>query len=452
MKSLLYDAIIIGFGKGGKTLAGKLAQAGRTVALIEKDPGMYGGTCINVGCIPSKSLIRSASRIDPDAPFEEQAFRYRQAVEEKRRLTAMLRKKNYDKLAGLPNVTIYNGTARFAGPLLVEVQTADGTLSLTGGQIFINTGSVPRIPPIEGVQETAGVYTSAGLMERDDLPQRLVVIGGGYIGLEFASMYSGFGSKVTVIQDGETFLPREDEDMAAQIREILEERGVEFCLGAQIRKIESGPAVAFEWQGREHRLEADAVLIATGRVPNTMELNTEAAGIERTSRGGVKVDAYLRTTADNVWAMGDVTGGAQHTYISLDDSRIVWSQLSGGRPYTAADRQNVPISVFLATPYARVGLNEREAKAAGYTVKIAKLPAAAIPKAQVLKAPQGLLKAVIDDNTGRILGAMLLCEESFETINVIKLAMDMGADYTILRDQVFTHPTMTEALNDLFAV
>lgn len=452
MNSISYDAIIIGFGKGGKTLAGKLAGAGKQVALIEKDAGMYGGTCINVGCIPSKSLIHSAARTDPDAPFEDQAFGYRQAIEEKRRLTAVLRKKNYDKLAGLPTVTIYDGQARFIGPRRVEVQTARETVELVGTQVFINTGSTPRIPPIDGIGETAGVYTSAGLMEVDDLPQRLVIVGGGYIGLEFASMYSGFGSQVTVIQDGDIFLPKEDEDVAAEIREQLEESGVQFILSAHIQRMENGPALVYEWQGATHRIDADAVLVATGRVPNTADLNLSAAGVELTSRGAVKVDDRLRTTAENVWAMGDVTGGAQHTYISLDDSRIVWSQLSGGRLYTASDRKNVPYSVFLATPYARVGLNEWEARQAGYTVKIVRLPAAAVPKAQVLKAPQGLLKAVIDEPTGHILGAMLLCEESYETVNVIKLAMDMGADYTLLRDQIFTHPTMTEALNDLFAV
>lgn len=194
------------------------------------------------------------------------------------------------------------------------------------------------------------------------------------------------------------------------------------------------------------------MLVATGRVPNAGALGCAAAGIELTPRGAVQVDGLLRTTAPNVWAMGDVTGGAQHTYLSLDDSRIVWSQLSGGRAYTTADRRNVPYSVFLSTPYSRVGMNEQEAKAAGYRIKIASLPAAAVPKAQVLGATQGLLKAVIDAESGRILGAMLLCEESYETINVIKLALDLHADAAVLRDQIFTHPTMTEALNDLFAL
>lgn len=452
MKNLKYDAVIIGFGKGGKTLAGKLAAIGKRVALVEKDPGMYGGTCINVGCIPSKSLIVSAAGALAAKTDTEKETYYRQSILEKRRLTEMLRKKNYSKLAALSNVTIYDGAARFTGPLQVEVTTADAILHLDAGQIFINTGSTPRIPPIAGIQTTRGVYTSAGLMDLDQLPKRLTIIGGGYIGLEFASMYSSFGSEVTVLQDGDSFLPREDEDVAAAIKQLLEEQGITFYLGAKINKIADGPAVLFDWQGEENCLEGDAILIATGRVPNTQELNCEAAGVILTPRGAVQVDEYLRTTAENIWAMGDVTGGLQHTYISLDDSRIVWNQLAGGKNYTTVNRKNVPYSVFLSTPYSRVGMNEREALEAGFHIKIATLPAAAIPKAQVLKAPKGLLKAVIDSDTNKILGAMLLCEESYETINVVKLAMDFGADYTVLRDQIFTHPTMTEALNDLFAI
>lgn len=448
MKTFQYDALILGFGKGGKTLAAKLAQAGRDVALVEKDPMMYGGTCINVGCIPSKSLIHSAAV----ATAADANAHYQNAVEEKRCLTAALRQKNYDKLAAFPNVTIYDGMARFVAPLEVEVRSENEAFHIRASQVFINTGSTPRLPPIDGVDSTPGVYTSAGLMDLDTRPARLVIIGGGYIGLEFASMYSRFGTEVTVLQDGETFLPKEDEDIAAEIKAQLERQGVTFCLGAAIEKIENGPAVIYQWQGQRRRLQVDAVLVATGRVPNTAALNCQAAGVELTPRGAVQVDAQLRTTAPNVWALGDVTGGLQHTYVSLDDARVVASQLFSAKPYDTSLRQNVPYSVFLATPYARVGLNEREAKAAGHEVKVAKLPAAAIPKAQVLQAPQGFAKAIIDARTGKILGAMLLYEESFETINLIKLAMDLGADYTVLRDQIFTHPTMTEALNDLFAL
>lgn len=452
MKAANYDAVIIGFGKGGKTLAGKLAGAGKSVAMIERNPMMYGGTCINTGCIPTKSLINSSKAADPRADSRTKAEIYRAAVEEKRRVTGILRKKNYEKLASLSNVTIYDGEAHFTGERQVEVLTKEGAVTLTGEQVFINTGSVSRIPDIEGIKEVKGVYASAGLMDLEVFPERLTIIGGGYIGLEFASIYSSFGSKVIVLQDGDVFLPREDEDIAAEMKKILEARGIQFFLGAKIKKVENGPRVIFDWMGEEQRVESDAVLVAAGRVPDTAALHCEAAGVKVTERGAVLVDENLQTTAPNIWAMGDVTGGLQHTYISLDDYRIVSSQIMGGKKRTAADRKYVPYSVFIDIPYSRVGMNEKEAIAKGHKVKIARMPVAAIPKSQILKSTEGVLKAVIDQETNKILGAMLLCEESFEAINIIKLAMDLNADYTVLRDQIFTHPTMSESFNDLFSV
>ncbi|QNM04843.1 FAD-dependent oxidoreductase [Qiania dongpingensis] len=449
-----YDAIIIGFGKGGKTLAAKLGAQGKRVAMIEKDSGMYGGTCINVGCIPSKSLVRSSgiAALHPEKSFEEKAREYKAAIEEKRRLTAALRGKNFSKLDDMEHVTVYNGTASFISNTVVSVKTENETFSLEGEKIFINTGGTPVIPPIEGLVGNPYVYTSAELMDLDILPERLVIIGGGYIGLEFASMYSGFGTKVTILQDGETFLKREDRDMAEAIRSILEERGVEFRLGAKIQKVEAKEGYAetrILWEGAEMLLQSQAVLAAAGRKPNTEGLDAENAGVRRNARGAVIVDDELKTSAPNIWAMGDVTGGLQFTYVSLDDFRIIWSQMNGG-DYTRADRKNVPYSVFITPSFSRVGLNEEEARAAGYQVKILKMPAAAIPKAQVLKNPKGLLKAVIDEKTNRILGAMLLCEESYEMINTVKLAMDLEADYRFLGKQIYTHPTMSEAFNDLF--
>ena len=441
-----YDAVIIGFGKGGKTLAGKLAGQGKKVAMIEKDAGMYGGTCINVGCIPSKSLVRSSGLAfnKKDASLEERAADYEAAIDEKRRLTSMLREKNFKKLDDLANVDVYNGTASFVSNTVVEIKTSEETLEIEGEKIFINTGGTPVIPPIKGLEGNPYVYTSAELMDLREYPKQLVIVGGGYIGLEFSSMYSGFGTKVTVLQDGEVLIPREDRDVAEAIQGVLENRGVTFKLGAQIQEIvraDGHARIKLTFKGQEEILEADAVLIATGRKPNTEGLRPERAGVELNRRGAVVVDDELKTTADNIWAMGDVHGGLQFTYTSLDDFRIIWSL-----------RKAVPYSVFISPSYSRVGMSETEAKKAGIPVKIAKLPAAAIPKAQVLKNPQGMLKAVIQEETGQILGAMLLCEESYEMINTIKLAMDLGAPYQVLRDQIYTHPTMSEAFNDLFAV
>jgi len=451
-----YDSIIIGFGKGGKTLAGALASRGETVALVERSSQMYGGTCINVGCIPSKSLVRGAAqaRLNPGASFEEKSSFYAAAIAEKRRVTGLLRGKNYDKLAGLEKVTILDGTAGFVSPTQVRVEGAQGSQVIEGGKIFINTGARPFVPPIPGLQGNPRVFISETLMDLDVLPRRLVIIGGGYISLEFASMYASYGSEVTILQDTQDFLPREDRDMAEAIRQVQESQGIRLEAGVAVDAIKdcgSHACVTYTQNGAQHTAEGEAVLVATGRRPNLQDLHPEAAGVELTPRGAVKVDDHLRTTAPNIWAMGDVTGGLQFTYVSLDDYRIVLSDLSGGSR-TLSDRRNVPYSVFMAPAFSRVGLSETEARQAGLNIKVAKLPAAAIPKAQVLRSTQGLLKAVVDADSGRILGAMLLCEESYEIINVVKLAMDAGLPYTALRDNIYTHPTMCEALNDLFAI
>lgn len=451
-----YDAVIIGFGKGGKTLAGSLAGMGKKVAMIEKSDKMYGGTCINVGCIPTKSLVNSAkaSVIQKPGSYDEKNRLYWEAVEEKRRLTGMLRKKNFDKLNDLDNVTVYNGLGSFVSANRVKIETAEETFEVEGDQIFVNTGSVSVIPPIKGIEGNPYVYTSDSLMELDVLPKRLAIIGGGYIGLEYASMYTDFGAEVTVYQIEDKLIPREDRDIAEAIQKAFEDKGVRFEMNVQTEEIENAgdeAVVHYKKDGTALSASADAVLIATGRKPNTDGLNLEAAGVEKTPRGAVKVDEKLRTSAPNIWAMGDVAGGLQFTYVSLDDFRIVKDQLAGSGKRASNDR-TVPYSVFIDPPFSRVGLNEEEAAAQGYHVKIAKLPAAAIPKAQVLRKAVGLLKAVIDADTNKILGAMLFCEESYEMINIVKLAMDAGLDYTVLRDQIFTHPTMSEALNDLFAV
>ena len=448
-----YDALIIGFGKGGKTLAGALAKQGKSVAVVERSDQMYGGTCINVGCIPTKSLVRSAqlSKL-AGGEFAEKEARYKTAIEEKRRLTTMLRGKNYDKL-NMGGVTVIVGEACFTGPKTVSVKSPDGIKEISGAQVFINTGAETVVPPIEGLQGNQYVYTSESIMELETLPKRLVIVGGGYIGLEFASIYANFGSQVTVLEGLDTFVPREDRDAAEEMRKVLEGSGIAIHLGAKVAAIEqqNGHAVvSCTMNGKAESFEAEAVLLAIGRRPNTKSLNCAAAGVELTPRGAVKTDEYLRTTAPDVWAMGDVVGGLQFTYVSLDDYRIVWSQLSGGAPRTLASRRNVPYSVFITPSFSRVGMSEKEAADAGIEVKIAKLPAAAVPKAQVLKEPRGFLKAIVDAKTDKILGASLFCEESYEVINTVKLAMDLGASYQVLRDMVFTHPTMSEALNDLF--
>lgn len=448
-----FDDVVIGFGKGGKTIAGALANAGRKVALIEKSDKMYGGTCINVGCIPTKSLVHSANTAVSGCAEGKAA--YAKAIARKAQLVEMLRSKNYQKLNTNPNVTVINGTAGFISAHEIEVAGDDGTAIIDSERFFINTGSSPFIPPIKGLEGNPYVYISETLLELQTLPDRMVIIGGGYIGVEFSSIYADFGVKVTILQDGDVFLPREDAEIAETVRKSLEKRGVQVLTEVQVKEIlqqEHFAEVRIQTKEGEKLIPAEAVLVATGRRPNTKDLNLEAAGVQVNERGGIITDNTRTTTAPNIFAMGDVAGGLQFTYISLDDYRIVASKLLGDGSYTLDKRGAVPYSVFLNPPFSRVGMSEKEAVAAGFQVKIAKLPAAAVPKAQVLEQTTGLLKAVIDADTGKILGAHLFCEESQELINLVKVAMDAGLEYKTLKNMIFTHPTMAEAFNDLFNI
>ncbi len=450
-----YDAIIIGFGKGGKTLAGALGNAGKRTLLIEQSPDMYGGTCINVGCIPTKFLVHKAAEARHAKTPEEKQTLYREAIEQELGLTAKLRSKNLQKAENTPNVTVLTGVARLLSETSVEVTTESGIEVLEGTRIFINTGSTPFIPPIEGLQNNTHVVTSDQLLKQTKRPDHLVIIGGGYIGVEFASVYADFGSHVTIIQDTDTFLPREDRDIAATILENLVARGIELITSAMVKRVseENGNAmVSVLKNGNALQIVADTVLVATGRKPNTAHLGLENVGIRLNNRGGIQVNEHLQTTLPHIYAMGDVIGGLQFTYISLDDFRVVRSAVLGDGSYTTHERGAVPYSVFTNPPFARVGINEEEARARGHAVKIARLPAAAIPKALVKEQPTGLLKAIVDEETDRILGAHLFCEDSHEVINLIKLAMDADLPYTHLRDMIFTHPTMSEALNELFNI
>ncbi len=449
-----YDAVILGFGKGGKTLANYLASKGEQVAVIEKSAQMYGGTCINVGCIPTKSLVDSAQRAAIKAlpTFAEKAAFYQQAVKDKKVLVEMLRNKNYHMLADQANVQVYQGIGSFLDEHSIQIVQEEHTEKIYGEKIFINTGSTPVVPPIPGLKDSTRVYLSETILDLQQLPAELVIVGGGYIGLEFASFYAQFGSKVTILQNTIDFIPREDRDIAEAVYKAMEMQGIQFVFGAELQQIQDEAEktrVVYRLEKTEKSILADAILVATGRRPNIDDLDVAAAGIETLPNGGIKTNAQRRTSQPHIWAMGDVVGGLQFTYVSLDDFRIVKSALSTG-DYQDTGR-NIPYSVFLEPSLSRVGLTEKEARQQKLDITVAVLPAAAIPKAHVLQKTQGILKAIVHRPDGRILGAALFCAESHELINLIKLAMDANLSYTALRDQIFTHPTMSEALNDLFA-
>ncbi|MBH3035766.1 pyridine nucleotide-disulfide oxidoreductase [Serratia marcescens] len=440
-----YQAIIIGFGKAGKTLAAFLAGQGWRVAMVEASAQMYGGTCINIGCIPTKTLVHDAELHGPG----EQAFS--QAMARKRQVTGLLREKNYQNLAGLEQVSVIDGRAEFIDPHRISVQGTAGTQVLSGERIFINTGAVSRRPAIDGLDRSQRSYDSTGLLQLTQRPARLGIIGGGYIGLEFASMFAQFGSAVTVFEEADALLGREDRDMAQAIQQILSDAGVSFTFNAgvkQVRDVEGGVEVVH--QGGVQSF--DALLVAAGRAPNTAGLQLARAGVETDERGAVRVDAQLRSSVPHIWALGDVNGGPQFTYISLDDFRIVRDSLFGAGKRSTAERGAVPYSVFITPSFSRIGLSEDQARQQGRDIKVATLPAAAIPRARVLGDTRGLLKAVVDAQTGQILGVALLCRDAHEMINIVKTAMDAGLPYTRLRDQLFTHPTMSESLNDLFGL
>ncbi len=445
-----YDAIIIGFGKGGKTLAAELAKRNFTVAMIERSDKMYGGTCINIGCIPTKTLVHSAELADKNASWEQKQAYYRRSVARKEEVTSFLRQKNYYNLVDNPNITVYTGTGSFIAPDAVEVRMAEETIQLQAPQIFVNTGAETVIPPIEGVRDNPKVYTSTSIMELEELPKHLVIVGGGYIGLEFASMYASFGSQVTVLESYAELIVREDRDIAASVQEVLEKKGVAFRLNARVQSVD-GTVVVYQdaVTGEVLRLDADAILLATGRRPNTAGLNLAAAGVEVDERGAIIVNEHLQTTNPNIRAIGDVKGGLQFTYISLDDYRILREDLFGAGERKVSDREPVGYSVFIDPPLSRIGMSEVEARKRGLNIKVNKLPVAAIPRARTLGNTNGLFKVVVDADTDKIVGCTLFGPESSEVINLVAMAMKTGQEYTFLRDFIFTHPSMSEALNDL---
>ncbi|MFL1732783.1 FAD-dependent oxidoreductase [Moraxella oculi] len=427
--------LIIGFGKAGKTLAKTLAQKGESVILVEQSAQMYGGTCINIGCIPSKKMKFLA----------ENGSDFHQAIIKKNELIRTLNQANFEMIDKV--ATVITGKASFIDAHTVQVVREQDTLTIKADHIYINTGALSRIPNIDGIDTAQNVYDSTGIMQLDKLPQHLVIIGGGYIGLEFASSFAEFGSRVTVLETGDIFIPKEDRQIADALLGILNDQGVSVKLSQKIQKIGNQDGRTLITTETESFL-ADAVLIATGRQPNT-DLALQNTQIQLTERGFIAVNEHLQTHEPHIYAMGDVAGSPQFTYMSLDDFRVVRSHLFDGGKYTTNNR-TFPYSVFVNPPLSVAGLTEQAAKDQGYQVKTATLLANAIPKAKVVEKTQGMLKAVVDADTDKILGVQLLCEDSHEMINFVDLSIRQGLTYQDLANHIFTHPTMSESLNDLF--
>lgn len=437
-----FDKIIIGFGKAGKTLAVLAANKGEKVALIEKSPKMYGGTCINIACIPTKVLAVAASE---NLTFEE-------AIARKFDVVQRLNSKNYHMLADNESITVFDGFGSFLDENTILVESNGEELELSADKIIINTGAESFIPKISGIEEglkDSKILTSTELLENQEAIDNLAIIGGGFIGLEFASTFAKLGTKVTIFERGDKILADEDDSMRKAIFDFLVSQGINFEFNANIEafeNVENGILV----QNNGKKLAFDKVLISTGRKPVTAKLNLERAGIKTLENGGIWTDENLQTSNSKVWAVGDVRGKEQFTYASLDDFRILRSQFYGDGKYSLKNRVNLPNSIFLQIPFSKVGLTEKQALEEGFEIKVKEIPAAAVPKLQLEFKTTGLLRAIVDLKTNKILGAALFCYNSPEVINIIKTAIDTGLDYTVLRDQIFTHPTVAESLNDLF--
>ncbi|EGQ0307022.1 TPA: FAD-containing oxidoreductase [Staphylococcus pseudintermedius] len=438
-----YDLIVVGFGKAGKTLAKFAAQQGKRVAVIEKSAEMYGGTCINIGCIPSKVLVHDGI----------EAASFNDAMQRKRDVVNALNSKNYHNLADEETVDVINMTASFKSAHAIDLLNAQGEAvqTIEGKNIVINTGAKSVIPNIKGIDTSQRVYDSKAIMDLTQQPKRLVIVGGGYIALEFASIFANFGTTVTVLERSDQILKREDAVIAQQVTEDLTQKGIQFIYNAETEAIEDEADVT-KVVTNQGTFEADAILVATGRKPNTEGLNLEAAGVQLGQRGEIIVNDKLQTSADHIYAVGDVHGGLQFTYISLDDFRIVKSQLFGDGKRTLAQRGVVPYTMFIDPPMARVGMTATEAREKGYDILENQVAVNTMPRHKINNDTRGLFKAVVDAKSGQVLGATLYGQQSEELINIVKLAIDQQLPYAVLRDNIYTHPTMAESFNDLFNV
>jgi pyruvate/2-oxoglutarate dehydrogenase complex dihydrolipoamide dehydrogenase (E3) component len=438
-----YDAIVLGSGQAGNPLSQKLADHGWSVALVEKE--QLGGTCVNTGCTPTKTMIASAQV----AYYARNAARWGvragevsvdlpRVVARKDQVVLQWRSGLERKVQQRPNLHLYRAHGRFLDPHRVRA----GDQVLESERIFIDTGARPSIPRIEGLDQ-AGYLTNATIMQVTDLPEHLLVLGGGYIGLEFGQMFRRFGSRVTVVHSAEQILEREDADVAQELQKALEAEGVRFILKARTTRVErDNGQVTLRLESGES-VRGSHLLVATGRRPNTDDLGLETTGVKTTPKGFIPVNGRLETNVPGIWALGDVNGGPAFTHISYNDHQIVYANLIEGKDLSTANRL-VPYSVFTDPQLGRVGLTEKEARAAGRRLKIGKIPMTWVARAIERDETAGLMKLVVDAESDHILGAAILSSEGGELVQILEFVMRAGAPYTLLKGAVYIHPTLAE--------
>jgi pyruvate/2-oxoglutarate dehydrogenase complex dihydrolipoamide dehydrogenase (E3) component len=453
-----YDAVIIGTGQGGKPLARALARAGRSVAIIERD--RVGGSCVNVGCTPTKTMVASArvaylARRAADYGVVTGPVSVNQAIirERKRRIAASFSEGNRRGLERTEGLDLILGEASFASTNQLDVRLEGGLRTrLTGDRIFINTGLRPAIPSVPGL-ESVDYLDSTTIMELDEVPEHLLVVGGGYIGLEFGQMFRRFGAGVTVIDRNDRLLHREDQDISDAIAGFLTEDGVALYLGSKLEGVRSA-AGTIELDVREdgviRTLSGSHLLLAAGRRPNTETLRLEKAGVEIGPGGYVAVNGRLETSVPGIYAMGDVTGGPAFTHISYDDYRIIAANLLDGADLTTKGRP-IPFTLYTDPQFGRVGITEKEARDEALDVLVAKMPMAHVARALESDESRGFMKAIVEAKSGRILGCAVVGIEGGELMSMMQIAMMGDLPFTALRDAIFAHPTLAESLNNLFA-
>jgi pyruvate/2-oxoglutarate dehydrogenase complex dihydrolipoamide dehydrogenase (E3) component len=454
----LYDDLVLGSGAGGKLLAWHFGHAGQRVAVVERR--WVGGSCPNIACLPSKNEVRSAEVADLlrrgdqfGAGPCQFAVDMTKVVMRKREMVAGLVQMHLDKFRA-SGAELIMGAGRFVAPKTIEVTlNGGGTRLLAGERVFIDVGTHAAIPPVPGLAESRPM-THIELLEVDRLPESLVVLGGGYVGLEFAQAYRRFGSRVTLIEHGPQLLSREDADVAEEVRGILAAEGIEILLNAEVVEVQgrSGEGVRLRVRARggEQTIEANGILAATGRTPNTIGIGLDMAGVELDARGYIKVNDRLETSAIDVWAVGECAGSPQFTHAAEDDFRIVAENVADGNRSTRG--RLIPYCLFTDPPLARVGLSERQARERGIDVRVARLPMTSVLRVRTLGPIRGFMKVLVEAAGDRILGFTMIGPEAGEVMAVVQIAMLGSLDYKLLRDTaVLAHPTMAEGLGSLFA-